>query len=192
MCMLTIIIFDFTSDEPPQKRRKNGRVSFHEEDPMLFGAALRVYDRNRQCLLGSGLYQVVLSDLQPRETPPGRAASWLSVQDTQVSGFTKPLSNPSGQTLPFYGCLCQYRTLVSGFTRSSVWSPPLFHGCLWQYRIEVSEVTRSLSRPSAQILSLQCRTSVSRFTGSLVNSSIQTLSFNAGCWSVDSAGPCPK
>ena len=129
--MLTIIIFDFISDEPPQKRRKNGRVSFHEEDPMLFGAALRVYDRNRQCLLGSGLYQVVLSDLQPRETPPGRAASWLSVQDTQVSGFTRSLSNPSGQTPPFHGCLCQYRTPVSGFTRSSVWTP-LFYGCLWQ------------------------------------------------------------
>ena len=59
---------------------------------MLFGAALRVYDRNRQCLLGSGLYQVVLSDLQPREAPPGRAASWLSVQDTQVGGFTTSLA----------------------------------------------------------------------------------------------------
>ncbi|KAK7112534.1 polycomb protein suz12-like isoform X2 [Littorina saxatilis] len=71
-------------DEPPQKRRKNGRVSFHEEDPLLFGAALRVYDRNQQCLLGNGQYQVVLADLQPLEAPPGRAASWLSVQDTQA------------------------------------------------------------------------------------------------------------
>ncbi|KAL8584925.1 hypothetical protein ACOMHN_043562 [Nucella lapillus] len=71
-------------DEPPQKRRKNGRMSYHEEEPMLFGAALRVYDRNCQCLLGNGQYQVVLSDLQPREVPPGRAASWLSVEDTQA------------------------------------------------------------------------------------------------------------
>ncbi|XP_076459163.1 polycomb protein suz12-like [Babylonia areolata] len=71
-------------DEPPQKRRKNGRVSYHEEEPLLLGAALRVYDRNCQCLLGNGQYQVVLSDLQPREVPPGRAASWLSVEDTQA------------------------------------------------------------------------------------------------------------
>ncbi|KAK7506587.1 hypothetical protein BaRGS_00002062 [Batillaria attramentaria] len=71
-------------DEPPQKRRKNGRLSFHEEEPMLFGTALRVYDRNRQCLLGNGQYQVVLADLQPRESPPTREASWLSVQDTQA------------------------------------------------------------------------------------------------------------
>ena len=77
----------YDPDEPPQKRRKNGRVSYHEEEPMLFGASLRVYDRNCQCLLGDGQYQVVLSDLQPREMPPGRAASWLSVQDTQVRGL---------------------------------------------------------------------------------------------------------
>lgn len=72
-----------THDEPPQKRRKNGRVSYHEDDPMVFGAALRVYDRNRQCLLGSGLYQVVLSDLEPKEPPQGKTTSWLSVQDTR-------------------------------------------------------------------------------------------------------------
>lgn len=71
-------------DEPPQKRRKNGRLSFHEEEPMLFGTALRVYDRNRQCLLGNGQYQVVLADLQPKEAPPGRAASWLPVTETQA------------------------------------------------------------------------------------------------------------
>ncbi|XP_025103313.1 polycomb protein suz12-B-like isoform X1 [Pomacea canaliculata] len=70
-------------DEPIQKRRKNGRMSFHEEEPMLFGAAVRVYDRNRQCLLCNGQYQIVLTDLQSYETLPGRTASWLSVTDPQ-------------------------------------------------------------------------------------------------------------
>lgn len=51
---------------------------------MLFGAAVRVYDRNRQCLLCNGQYQIVLTDLQSYETLPGRTASWLSVTDPQV------------------------------------------------------------------------------------------------------------
>jgi hypothetical protein len=69
------------------KRRKTGRTSFHEEEPAVFGAALRVYDRNHQCLLGNGLYQVVLSDLEPKEPPAGKATSWLSVQDTKVNNI---------------------------------------------------------------------------------------------------------
>lgn len=71
------------ADEPPHKRRKNGKTFSHDEDSLHYGAELVIYDKHRRCLLTDGDYEVALQDLGSQPLPKGQAA-WETVMDGKV------------------------------------------------------------------------------------------------------------
>lgn len=46
------------SDEPPIKRRRNGRISSLEEEVLVLSRDLVVYDKSKACLLVPGEYEL--------------------------------------------------------------------------------------------------------------------------------------
>ncbi|XP_046581921.1 polycomb protein SUZ12-like isoform X2 [Haliotis rubra] len=75
----------YDSDEPPHKRRKNGKTFSHDEDSLHYGAELVIYDKHRRCLLTDGDYEVALQDLGSQPLPKGQAA-WETVMDGKAVG----------------------------------------------------------------------------------------------------------
>lgn len=77
-------------EDPPQKRRKSGRllgdtVETCEQESVLYGAEVTVYDKKRRCLLTEGDYELTLQHIEDQKKPPQRKhASWETLMDGQV------------------------------------------------------------------------------------------------------------
>ncbi|XP_023241413.1 polycomb protein suz12-like isoform X1 [Centruroides sculpturatus] len=67
------------SEEPPHKKRKNGKGQFDEF--RQFGAELVVYDKQQRCLLSDGEYQLVLQECGHQTSP--KKSSWETLADSK-------------------------------------------------------------------------------------------------------------
>ncbi|XP_064602892.1 polycomb protein suz12-like isoform X2 [Liolophura sinensis] len=86
------------SEEPQTKRRRNGRTSPFEEDVLLFGSELVIYDRHKRCQLTDGEYEMALRDLGTKALPK-KQATWETVLDGKSVGPFEVFNR--GPTLKF-------------------------------------------------------------------------------------------
>ncbi|CAI9716567.1 Hypothetical predicted protein [Octopus vulgaris] len=73
-------------DEPPHKRRKNGKMSPFEEDVVLYGSELAIYDKHKRCQMTDGDYELSLQDLGSKISPKKNAANWETIVDGKAIG----------------------------------------------------------------------------------------------------------
>lgn len=73
-------------EEPPHKRRKNGKMSPFEEDIVLYGSELVIYDKHKHCLMTDGDYELSLQDLGSKISPKKTTATWETVVDGKAIG----------------------------------------------------------------------------------------------------------
>lgn len=75
-----------SSGEPIPKRR---RTSTSREEMKLFGTDLVIYDKQKQCLLGDGDYELLMDELVHPRNLPRKFPSWEPIGDiTEVLTFS--------------------------------------------------------------------------------------------------------
>ena len=146
ICKFHVAFVEELPDDPYPKRRRTSRILSNgdhkhidsenlnlQDEEVLYGAELVIYDKHRRCQLTDGDYELALQDLDIPD-PAKAQATWETVLDGKVTTILCVMicicCIPQGSLhilCYLYLLVCQFFILLRAIPFSSMWEgrPPL-------------------------------------------------------------------